>query len=323
MKLSKPYLELLAELNNDARQPLSHIARKLGISQQLLGYRMKSLLRRKIVSEFITLINFQALGYTAFKTMIQLSNITGAKYRQIIYYLKKHKAVWWLVECGGRYDLIMIIKAKNIIHFNQIIKKIIRKFPDQIQNYDVLTTVELIVWRRDYFSKDKKRVRRAVHIGGHMKEVRVDELNYQILCLLSRNARISAAEISEKVGISSNSVIKRIETLKKKGIILSFIPFIHLEYTPYSSYKACFKLQNVSPGGEKDIIQYLSKRREVISALKIIGQWNFEIDIEVESREALLDFTRSFRDKYRDVIKEAEVIPLYHEHKVDSMPYKR
>ena len=61
-KLDKFDLKLLAEIENDARQTLSQIAKKLKTSQQVISYRIKSLEKRKIVGGYYTIINITKMN---------------------------------------------------------------------------------------------------------------------------------------------------------------------------------------------------------------------------------------------------------------------
>lgn len=319
-KLTKFDLQLLAELEEDARQPFSKIAKKLKTSQQVISYRIKSLQKRNILYGFYTIINFALLGYTSYRTMIRFTNITKEKYKEIISYLINHSNVLWLVECGGRWDLIVNFMAKNIIQYNNFMKDFKNKFPEQIQNYDVLTTVEVVYFGRDYFTKKFREVKQLPYFGREFKSVKVDKIDLEILDLISENARMNSVEISEKIGISPNTAILRIKNMKKMGLIQGFKPLIHLENTPYSAYKALIKFQNITGEKENQIINYLKNDVRVIGIIKLVGAWDFEIEFEVDSKQAMLDLTRKFRDKFKDVIKEFETIPLFHEYKYNFFP---
>jgi len=318
--IKKAYLELLAELENDARQNLSQISENLKISRQLTGYKLNQLLKKDIVCGFFTIINFRLLGYTNYRTMVRLRNITKSNFEAIISYLMKHPNVQWIVECGGRWDLIVNYMAKDIIQYNQFLKKLKGKFPEQIQDCDVFMIVELIDFGREYLSNKERRIKSLPYFGNKVHKVEVDEIDLKILNLLSENARISALEIGDKLSISTNTVIKRIETLKKRKIILGFRPFINLEKTPFSAYKAATKLQNITEDRENEMIDYLKKIINISAIVKLIGPWDFEIEFEVNSREAMSSFTKDFRDKFKDVIKEFEIVPLFKEYKFNFFP---
>ena len=319
-KLSKIDLKLLGELENNSRQTLSQIAKKLKTSQQVVSYKINSFQKRDLIPGFYTLINFALLGYTSYRTMIRFTHINDDKHKEIISYLMKHSNVLWLVECGGRWDLIVNFMAKNIIQYDEFLKKFKKKFPKQIQNYDVLTTIGGIYFGKDYFSKNHREIKNLPYFGKKFKEIYTDKKDLQILNLISEDARVNSVEIADKLKASPNTIISRIKNLKKNGLIQGFKPLIHLENTPYSSYKALIKFQNITEEKEKEMIDYLKLDVNVTGILSFIGQWDFEIEFDVEKKEQMLTLTRKFRDKFGEVIKEFEIIPLFHEYRYNYFP---
>ena len=204
VKLDKFDLKLLAELENDSRQTLSRIAKKLKTSQQVISYRLKSLEERKIIGEYYTIINLTKLGYTSYRTMIRFSNINEQKHKEIIQYLMKHSNVLWLVDCGGRWDLIVNFMAKNIIHYNNMLRNFRNKFPHQIQNYDVLPIVQSIYLGRNYFTSTKREIIHTPTLGGSVEITPLDETNLKILSLISENAAIQAFVSSKSLIVSGS-----------------------------------------------------------------------------------------------------------------------
>jgi len=313
-------LRILGELEIDARQTLTQIATSLNLSRQLLRYRFRRLEKMQIITGYITLINFTMLGYSHYRTMIRFSNITPQIQVEILDYLMKHPNVEWLRACGGRWDLIVNFIARNVIQCNYFITELHNRFPQQIQNYDVLVTIEVIDFGRDYFFGQKRKHKDIYYFGREYRSIEFDEIDIQILHLISENARISYINISDKIGLKSNTVIKRIEKMKQKGLIRGFKPIINFENMPHSAFKALIKFHNVTEKDKDDIIDYLKLNANVIAIIKLIGLWEFEIEFEYESRERAAQFTRDFRDKYRNVIHTFEVIPLFKEYRFNFFP---
>ncbi len=319
--LDKYDLRLLNVLEEDARMPLTQIAKKLHSSQQVVSYRIKSLEQRKIIGEYYTLIDISRLGYTSYRTLIRLSNIDSEKKEEIIEYLMKHPNVLWLVDVGGRWDLLVNFLAKNIIQYYNLLSHFRSKFPNQIQNYDILTTIGGHYFGRSYFMKESRKAIKTLKFGiVDPKMEKIDELDLKVLFILSRNARENAVRISEKVKTSPNTVILRIKELKKKEIIQGFKPLIHLDKIDVSGYKALIKFQNITENKEKEMFRHLYENPHVVGALKLVGLWDFEVEFEVEKKEQMLSIVREIRDMFKDIIKDLEILPLYHEYKYNFFP---
>jgi len=312
--------KILYELDQNSRQSLSQIAKKTKLSQQVISYRLNLLQKKMIITNFFTVINFTNLGYTSYRIMPRLSNTTKERYNEIIEFFMNHPNVLWLNSCGGKYDFIINIMAKNIIHFNDIFKKIKEKFPEQIQNYDILTHLEMSYFGRDYLSKKTREIKSVPYFGREFKLIKLDEIDLKILNILSENARINAIEISSKLKITPNTIINRIKNLKKIGIIQAYEPLLHVEKIGYQAYKLLIKFQNITEEKERQLIAFSQRNTNVIGIIKLIGLWDFEIEIEIDNREQLHQFIMEIRDKFKDIIKEFETLPLYHDYRYNFLP---
>lgn len=322
-KLDKFDLELISELEDNARLSLSKIAKKLRTSQQVISYRMKSLEQRGIIGGYYSIIEIARLEYTIYRTLIRLSNITDKKHKEIINYLMKQGNVLWLVDCGGRWDLLVNFMAKNIIRYNELIRDLKNKFPTQIQNYDVLTIVEVIYFGRDYFTNKTRSMNPRLYSIGAIEKIKLESLDktdLEILSIISENARLNAAEIADKIKVSPNTVILRMKELQKKEIIQGYKPLIHLDKTPYKGYKALIKFQNITYRKEKELIDYIRKNVNIVGAIRIVGTWDLEIEFEIETQDQMIKITRDIRDKFKDIIKEFELLPIYHEYRYNFFP---
>lgn len=319
-KIDNLDLKLLYEIEQNARESISKIAKKVRSSQQVVSYRIQSLEKRGIITQYYTIIDLAKIGYTSYRTMMRLSRVNEQKRNEIIAYLSKHPNILWLVECGGRWDLIVDITAKNIAQYFLLLREIKNKFPENIQNYETLPIVQAVYFGRDYLIKRKREIKHLPSFG-HELEKEIDNLDLKILHFLSENARANAVDIAGKVKVSPNTVILRMKDLKKRGIIQGFKPLIHLEKIGYQGYKALIKFQNIEEEKEKETVNYLKEYVEVAGVIKLVGSWDFEIEFEVKTQEEMLNLIRSFRDKFNEVIREFEVIPLFHEYKYNFFPY--
>ncbi|MBI5391143.1 Lrp/AsnC family transcriptional regulator [Candidatus Woesearchaeota archaeon] len=319
-KLDKIDLKLLSLLEEDARQPVSQIAKQLKTSQQVVSYRLKSLEKRGVLGGYLTIINIALLGYTSYRTMIRLANASKERYQAMISSLMQHPNVLWLVECGGRWDLLINFSAQNIVHYDQMLRELTEAFGDVIHDYDVLTTVEVRYLGREYFTKSQHSLKPSPYIRRELHTLPVDTTATKILSLLSEHGRASAVEIAQKLKISPNTVLLRIKYLKKQGVIQGFKPLIHLEKTPYSGYKLLMKFHLLTSKKETELISVLHTFVHVVGIIRLVGSWDFEVEFEVASKEEMLTLVRSIRDHCKDTLRESEVLPLYHEYRYNFFP---
>src|SRR3989338_9639199 len=111
--------------------------------------------------------------------MIRFTSTNEEKKQQIVNYLMKHENVLWLVDVGGRWDILVNFMAQDIIQYSTILREFKNKFPEQIQNYDVLTTIEGFYFGREYLTKTKRETYTKISFGGNQEKEKteIDELD--------------------------------------------------------------------------------------------------------------------------------------------------
>ena len=320
MMIDRIEQKLIAELEADSRQSINKLAKKFQMSPPLLRYKLSSLKERNIIQGFYTVIDFYKLGYSLFRTMLRFSSITKEKYKSLISYLMQHSNVQYLVECGGRWDLIVNFMAKNIIQYKLYLKELQEIFPQEILHYNSLSVINVAYLARDYLIDSIRHSKLVFWFGSEFGSIKLDNIDLKILDLISENGKISFSDIGKKLKITPHTVIRRVSIMKKDRFIIGFSPLINLTNTQYSAYKAIVTLQYHTDQKRNEIINFLQSNVNVTNIIEFIGPWDFEIEFEVDSREKELELTRNFQRLFGTVIKEFEIIPLFCEYRHNFLP---
>ncbi|MBS3057620.1 MAG: winged helix-turn-helix transcriptional regulator, partial [Candidatus Diapherotrites archaeon] len=85
--------KILLELDLDSRQSLQSIGKKVGLSKEVVNYRIKKLLEEGIITNFFTRIDSSKIGVLAFRTFLRLYNLTPDKERDLIDYILANEKV--------------------------------------------------------------------------------------------------------------------------------------------------------------------------------------------------------------------------------------
>jgi len=80
MKMSTKSLDqldykILYELDKDARASYTAMAKVLHISKQTVKNRVEKLMKEKVITHFITIINMANFGYIPYKVFISFRNV--------------------------------------------------------------------------------------------------------------------------------------------------------------------------------------------------------------------------------------------------------
>src|SRR3989344_6302313 len=106
--------KILYWLDIDCRQTNSEIGKKVGLSKQVVDYRINRLLKDNIITRFVTVIDTYKLGFSKYKIYLSLENANKEIIQRIIEFLKQHKKTEWIATCSGKFDIIAGYIIKDI-----------------------------------------------------------------------------------------------------------------------------------------------------------------------------------------------------------------
>jgi DNA-binding Lrp family transcriptional regulator len=129
------------------------------------------------------------------------------------------------------------------------------------------------------------------------------ELDYKdkkILYYLSINSRQSFSKIGKKVGLHRNNVIKRVNKLKKKGVIFKY--FTHFDPTKlgYNIVRFYFVFQYITPNIKRQIIKEFVDNKYTFSVNSCEGNINLSIYFLIKNIYNFQKLWDKIYNKYRD-----------------------
>lgn len=104
-------LKILRLLQEDARTPLSRIARQLGVSEGTVHVRIKKLRNVGALRGFQAIVNPSSVG-KAF-TAITLIKADPAKHSEILEKLKSIPDVYEVYDVTGEYDAVVKLRSES------------------------------------------------------------------------------------------------------------------------------------------------------------------------------------------------------------------
>ena len=306
IKLDDIDRRLLSELSEDSRQDYAQLSRKLRLSRDRIKYRMRRLEHAGVIQGYSTLINPSRFGVSLYKTYMRVYN-DKARLTKLLEYLHKHPRSYWVAECYGHWDLILVIYAHTPREFQDIQDEILSKFKDIILTFRVYILVDACFFSRTYLSG--MSVERFT-VGGTEEWRTLNALDFRILKILSSNSRASYSEIAVALKVSPSTVRYRIERLEKEEIIASHQVDLDLSKLGRNFFKAQLYLAEYSSRKEDELRAYCRANPSIVYLIKQIGDCKLELELEVESFEQYNDILDGLREHFRGFIRNIETIGL-------------
>src|SRR3989344_4297192 len=259
--------KLLYELDVNARQTYSGLAKKLKISKQLAKYKVERLERLGVIQGYYTMIDTSKLGYTTFRIYVKFRNIDINAKEKIIKYLKDQKAIFAIAELSGRWDLVFLFNVRHIYEFYNYWDAILEAYLEYIHDYRICIYSPIYHYSKAYLI-EKKDISPVRILGGKTKE-NIDEPDFRILNRMAENARISLIELSRSIKKSPEALSYRIRQLEKKEIIIGYRALINTLLLGRVTYKVDFRLKSLKKF--KTILAYAHLDPNVYQVNRTIG----------------------------------------------------
>ena len=127
--------KILMILQENGREQLTNIAKKVNLSIDSVHKRIKEMQRKGIFESGI-FIEPRAIGFPLIADIkIKLQNITEKQKEQFINYLKGHKRVIELLSVMGDFDLTCVLIAKDTNELDEISTEIRQKYSNLIADW--------------------------------------------------------------------------------------------------------------------------------------------------------------------------------------------
>ena len=142
-------LALLSELSLNGRESLTRLAGQLGLSKQRLGYRLRGLQRRGVLTGFFAIPNIFRLGFDHFRVFVKFQHLSEAREQELVDHLVTRSEVSWLTQLDGDFDLEFVVWAQGVAAFESAYDDILGQFGSLFQEkyFSLATRIEFFPWR--------------------------------------------------------------------------------------------------------------------------------------------------------------------------------
>lgn len=313
--------KILSELDLDSRQSNSEIGKKVGLSKEVVKYRIDNLKKEGVIIKFHTIINYFKLGITKHKVYFQLKNVNREKFEEIGNFLKNHKKTEWVVTSTGRWDLIVSFLVENINELDDEILSIMNKYSLFIKEKAVSSTLYLVHHIREYLKENHHKIKeKIIYHTTKDKQEKINSFEFELLRLISNNARMPLTEIATRLKSTPRIVNYHLKELERREIILAYKCHLNPNLIGRTFCKAIFYLSNVTRKRLDELVDYCSNIRESLWPQRIIGNWDFEVDFEIESYEKFQEKILEIKNLFSDIIINQEFCIISKEFKFDLFP---
>ncbi|MEK6981814.1 MAG: winged helix-turn-helix transcriptional regulator [Candidatus Micrarchaeota archaeon] len=304
-KLDIKDLKILVELENNSRQSYGKIAKKVGLSKEVVLYRIKNLEKIGIIRKYITPVDIYKLGYLVYSVLIKFYEIPKEQENIIYEYIKNCESVSWAAVCeSGSWDVNLTLRIRSAYELTKFFEDFENKFGNFIAEKELMYTYSVNYFKRN-FGIDKQE--RTIYQMSETKEkISLTKNEEKLLHLIAANARKPITDVAKELSVSLPTAISMLKKLENEKIIQGYRVFTSFAERGYSYYKLWFRLNALSKKDWDIVYSFLSFNEYVLWTSHLIGSYSFSIEIEVPSAEEFRSFINRFKEKFHHLIKKRD-----------------
>lgn len=317
--------KILYELLNNSRQPLSIIGKKVGLSREVVGYRINRLEKEGVIINYPTLIWQYFIGLSTARFYFNYQFMNPKTKSELIDFLKKSEIVAMVAELSGSYDLQVnpytasLFNPEIALKFNafyeELQKKYRRYFDEQIGT--IFTGSDLFDL---VFLLNDKHKKPSYFTPINNIKIDIDELDLKILRKLAGNARIPTTQLANELKTTVTTVNNRIKSMADKNLFRKF--WVNIDWTKigYRQYDIEINLKDYSKKNE--IINYIKNNQHILFIMHSIGR-GVDLDFEFILRDIthLHDIITDLSEKFPESIKNFKYFSTDKIHKWNHIPF--
>jgi len=148
-KLDETDKRILKELATNARISILNLSEKIHLTRDIINYRIKKLMKEKVIVQFRAYPNLQKLGINHYKVIFRTKNFDVVAENKIKQYVSSHKKVTQFLKLIGSWDLEIEFETENEDELYKILTEIRKEFSGIIRDFDILRITE--TFKYDYF----------------------------------------------------------------------------------------------------------------------------------------------------------------------------
>lgn len=299
--------KILKTLLRDSRTSFTQISKDCKISVTAVRRRYDRLKKAGIITGELVEVNLRSFGIENIVEIGIKASVDNEE--NVREFLKKNRhiiAAELGTETFGKYNIVALAVLPKMADLTTVIKEV-------ASNPDV-KGVETLVWTDStgtmfmenleitpFVSKDKKEVA-TESLLLNMKQTpivelegaQIDQVDRQIVNILSRNSRTPFDKIAKQIGVSTKNVIQRYKKLREGNVLIKSTISVNLKKLGYNCLAFVFlKLQNINR--MEELQEKLFRIPNLIESSHFAGAYDLRATFALRDIQELLNLAKHIR----------------------------
>jgi DNA-binding Lrp family transcriptional regulator len=299
IKIDMHNRKLLQHLAADCRLTATELGKRLRLSREVVGYRIKRLQEAQVIQQFTIAPNYKKLGYRLYRILFLLDERDQKQHPTFISFISSHPNTVSVVEYSETWDIAWEFICKDIDEFDAIARTTESKFSAiilQMEKYVTITT-----YTAGMFPVSAQPKRKTAMGTGN-----IDATDLHLLSTLATDAKASSYTIGAALKLSSDTIIHRMRSLQDRDLLEGYTTVINLAALGYAWHVYAIEFSPYTEKDEAKLAEYVAKHPNILRAVKVLGTWEILLDVVIETPEQYHTLAKEIKNLFANIIRRYE-----------------
>lgn len=302
--------KIAAALAVDCRLPLKRIASRTRLSWEVVDYRIKKMQENGVIQGFYPTIDYGRLGAFVYRVYLKFGGLPKDLEKKLLNRLKEMRSVEWFCLCGGYWDAIFHLAAKNNAQFVRQVTPLYDELGEYVLRQHVGISTSEGVFPPAMLLDVPVSKRRLIE-GVPEKSVDFDAADLKIISSVSDDARKTFQEIGREGGVEAGVARYRFKELCRKKVFTQFFTAFNYAVLGFERYKVFF---STKPNKTREVADYFTQVPNTYSCITMLGAWDAEVELFVKNSLELHEILQEAMRKLPSAIRSYETVTIFRDH---------
>lgn len=310
--------KILLELDKNVRASNSKIAKAIGVSKDVVNYRINKLQKEGILTGFFSLTSVTRLGIFYHKLLLKAQSLDITTEEEMLNWLSDHPNVVWLGSCDGNWNLIITTATRDLSELERLIEQISTKYGKFFSKKLLLQVLSVRMFNEKYIYPKGEFVYEQ-HFSLLEKPQKIDAKDNIIISEISKDSRCKISEIADKINLTPEATAKRLRFLLKGGTIVGLRVRINFAKLGYDYFHVFVSTKDTNI--RREIVEYYKRHPDCVAILEHLGYYDMHLEFVVKSTQHFRQILKDLRNRFGEKITEYEPLQIYTEYKINPYPH--
>jgi len=319
-QLSSRESAILAELHRDPLVEAPTIAARTGNSISSVRHVLSTLRKNGVIHHPIPFLDLAPLGYTEFAMYVSLAADSASDVDLSSVPPEALEGVLIISRLTGSYNVYVCIYARDAHEAKEIFQRVTVALRWRVVTKTILIHTSFNYFGVRYFGKtDLTQAPRSILARGRTADI--DELDRQILALMSSDEMLSRRELARRLAAPHSTIENRIHRLERLEIIRGYSYLMNPNRVGFQMYRAVIRVEHANEAVRKRLAQLAALDKQIVFTAECLGDWDFEIGVHLPIGQNIGAFEDLLSSRLQGMIRSIDHVSTLKYLRVVTYPF--